>query len=186
MAAQGEASTPITNVGGLFGRNAEANAGRSFVNLFTPSQADAGGQSDPTIEANAEAPKPLRAALPKPFQAALPKPFQAVVPKAPAAEVPEAPVIEVANKAPVIKVPEKTDEGTKGSGEGNGLVRNSLQFKPNTILPVGSESGAGAGGAWKPFQRIKDAIGKLTGGGGSLNGSANPTDGGNENGGAKG
>ena len=168
-------------MGGLFGRNAEANAERSFVNLFTRSQPDAGGQSDPTIEANAEAPKPLRAALRERPQAALPKPFQAVVPKAPAAEVPEAPVIEVANKAPVIKVPEKTDEGTKGSGEGNGLVRNSLQFKPNTILPVGSESGAGAGG-WKPFQGIKNAIGKLTGGGGSLNGSANATDGGAESG----
>ena len=167
LAAQGEASTPITNVGGLFGRNAATNAGRSFVNLFTPSQADEGNQSDSTIEANAEAPKPLRAALRERPQAALPKPFQRVVPKAPITEVPEAPVTEVNNKAPVIKVPEKTDEGTKGSGEGNGLVRNSLQFKPNTILPVGSESGAGAGGKWKPFQRIKDAIGRLTGGGGS-------------------
>ena len=150
--------------------------------MFTPSQADAGNQSDPTIEANAEAPKPLRAALRKRFQAALPKPFQGVVPKAPVTEVPEAPVIEVANKAPVIKVSEKTDEGTKGSGEGNGLVRNSLQFKPNTILPVGSESGAGAGGKWKPFQGIKDAIHRFTGGGGSLTGSANATDGGAENG----
>ena len=81
----------------------------------------------------------------------------------------------MANKAPVIKVPEKTDEGTKGSGEGNGLVRNSLQFKPNTtILPVGSESGAGAGGGWKPFQGIKNAIDRFTGGGGAVKGSAKP------------
>ena len=91
-------------------------------------------------------------------QAALPKPFQAVVPEAPVAEVPEAPVIEVANKAPVIKVPEKTDEGTKGSGEGNGLVRNSLQFKPNTILPVGSESGAGAGGTGNRSRESKTPL----------------------------
>jgi hypothetical protein len=125
--------------------------------------------ADPTIEAKAEAPKPLRAALRKQFQAVLP----------------EAPVIEVP-KAPVTGVSEKTDEGTKGVGEGNGLVRNSLQFKPNTILPVGSESGAGAGGRWRPFQGIKDAINRFTGGGGSLTGSANATDGGAENGDGKG
>jgi hypothetical protein len=167
----------ITSVDGLSSRNAATNAGRSFVDLSTPSQADAGDQSVPAIEAKAEAPKPLRAALPKPLQAVVPKPLQAVLPEAPVVEVP---------KAPVVEVPKKTDDGTKGAGEGNGLVRNSLQFKPNTILPVGSESGAGAGGAWNPFQGIKDAIDRFTGGGGSLTGSANATDGGAENGDGKG
>jgi hypothetical protein len=175
----------ITSVDGLSSRNAATNAGRSFVDLSTPSQADAGDQSVPAIEAKAEAPKPLRAALPKPLQAVVPKPLQAVLPEAPVVEVPKAPVVEVP-KAPVVEVPKKTDDGTKGAGEGNGLVRNSLQFKPNTILPVGSESGAGAGGAWNPFQGIKDAIDRFTGGGGSLTGSANATDGGAENGDGKG
>ena len=161
LAAQQEASTPITNVAGLFGRNAAGSTGRSFLNLSTPSLAGKGDQSDPTIEANADAPKPLRAALPKPFQA--------VEPKAPVIDAPELP------KAPVTAVRDKTDDGTKGSGEGRGLVRNSLQFKPDTTDPdttLWGESGAGAGG-WKPFQRIKDAIGRLSGGGGSLKGDGN-------------
>ena len=170
LAAQPEAAgTPVTSVRGLFGRNAEANTGRSFVDLVTPSLAGGGNQSDPTIEAKAEAPKP--------FRDALPKPFKAVVPDAPAVDAP---------KAPVTAVRDKINPGTKRNGEGNGLVRNSLQFKPDTILRVGGESGAGAGGAWKPLQGIKDAIGRLTGGGGSLTGSANATDGGTANGNGKG
>jgi hypothetical protein len=75
------------------------------------------------------------------------------------------------------------DEGTKGVDEGNGLVRNSPNFSPDTtILPVGSTPGAGAGG-WDLFQGIKDAVAQLGGGGGSLTDSANATDGGAENGG---
>ena len=140
---------------GLFGRNAEANTGRSLVNLATPSLAGAGDQSDPTIEAKAQAPKP--------FRDALPKPFQAVQPNAPVVNVPkDAPVIDVP-KGPVAAVRDKINPGTKRSGEGNGLVRNSLQFKPDTTLWGDGESGGGGGG---PLQGIKDAIGKLTGGGG--------------------
>src|SRR6185312_12638678 len=109
LAAQPEASTPVTSVRGVFGRNAEANTGRSFVDLATPSLAGRGSQSDPTIEANA----------PKPFRDALPKPLKAVEPDAPAVDAP---------KAPVTAVRDKINAGTKRSGEGNGLVRNSLQF----------------------------------------------------------
>jgi hypothetical protein len=144
LAAQREASTPVTSVRGLFGRNAEANTGRSFVDLATPSLAGRGNQSDPTIEAEA----------PKPFRDALPKPFKAVQPDAPAVDVP---------KGPVAAVRDKTDAGTKGSGDGKGLIRNSLQFKPDTTLWGDGESGGGGGG---PLQGIKEAIGKLTGGGG--------------------
>jgi len=145
LAAQREAAgTPVTSVRGLFGRNAEANTGRSFVDLATPSLAGRGSQSDPTIEANA----------PKPFRDALPKPLKAVEPDAPAVDAP---------KAPVTAVRDKINAGTKRSGEGNGLVRNSLQFKPDTTLWGDGESGGGGGG---PLQGIKDAIGKLTGGGG--------------------
>ena len=121
--------------------------------MSTPSQADEGDQSDPTIEANAEAPERLRAALPKPFQA--------VVPKAPVIDAPELP------KAPVTAVRDKTDDGTKGSGEERGLVRNSLKFTPDTTDPdttLSGESGAGAG-AGNLFQGIKDAIDRFRGGG---------------------
>ena len=62
----------------------------------------------------------------------------------------------------------------KGADEGNGLVRNSPNFSPDTtILRVGSQSGAGAGGAGNLFQGIKKAVDSLTGGGGSLTGPAN-------------
>jgi hypothetical protein len=76
------------------------------------------------------------------------------------------------------------DEGTKGVDEGNRLVRNSPKFSPDTtILPVGSQSGPGADGAGNLFQAIKDAVDRFSGGGASLTGSANATDGGAENGG---
>jgi hypothetical protein len=167
LAAQREAGTPVTSVQGLFGRNAEANTGRSFVDLSTPSLAGKGDQFDPTIEAKADAPKPFRDALPKPFRVVVPKAPVVDVPKAPVVEVLKAPVVDVP-KAPVVEVPKKTDDG-------NGLVRNSPKFSPNTtILPVGSQSGAGAGG-WNLFQGIKDAVDGFTGGGGSLTGSATAT-----------
>ena len=78
LAAQSEASAPITSVAGLFGQNAAPNAGRSIVDVFTPSQADEPEGSGPAIEANAEAPGPLRAALPERLQSVVPKPFQSV------------------------------------------------------------------------------------------------------------
>jgi hypothetical protein len=160
LAAQGDPA----RVPRLLRRNAET----PVVDLSTLSQAGAGEQSDPTIEDLG--PTPLRAALPKPFQAVAPKPFQAALPK-----------------APVTEVPEKTGAGTTGVDEGNGLVRNSPNFspKPDPILPVVSQSGAGAGG-WNLFQGIKDAVAGLTGGGGSLTGAANATDGGAEKGGGTG
>ena len=49
LAAQPEASTPIASVAGVFGQNAAPRG--SIVDLFTPSQAGEGDQSDPTIEA---------------------------------------------------------------------------------------------------------------------------------------
>jgi hypothetical protein len=79
--------------------------------------------------------------------------------------------------------------GTSGGGTsvgGTSLVRNSPNFSPNpTILPVGSQSGAGAGG-WNLFQGIKDAFNGFAGHGGSLTGPANATDSGAANGDEKG
>jgi hypothetical protein len=72
-----------------------------------------------------------------------------------------------ASEKPRFKVPkatqvlDQTDEGTKGADEGNGLVRKSLQFKPDVVLPVGSESGAGGG--FRPLQGLKDAVDRVTG-----------------------
>jgi hypothetical protein len=66
-------------------------------------------------------------------------------------------------KAPVTRAVDKTNEGTKGADKGNGLVRKGLQFKPKGVLPVGSESGAGAGGGFRPLQGLKDALDRVTG-----------------------
>jgi hypothetical protein len=154
----------ITSVPG-FGQNAEANAGRSLVNLSTLPQAGAGEQSDPTEDPG---PTPRRAPLPKPFQAA----------------VPEAPPVVT---APAVTVTEKTDEGTKGSGGGNPrLVRNSPDFSPDTtILPGTLSGGAGAGGGFNLFKGIRHGLNDAGVGFGARGDAANGSAGGGENGGGE-
>ena len=207
---QNAATTPIASLAGLFGQNAATNAGRSFVDLFTPSQADEGDQSDPAIEARTVAPTPLRDLAtplrdlaPAPLQDLAPTPLRDLAtPLRDLAPTPLGPATpsgtwrrrsgpwrprrsgtwrrrsgpwRPSRSGTVAPEPEK-----KGADEGNGLVRNSLKFSPDTnpdtILPVGSKSGAGAGGAGNLFQGIKKAVDSLTGGGGSLTGPANATD----------
>jgi hypothetical protein len=172
-----EASTPITSLRGLFGRNAEANTGGSLVDLSTPSLVGKVGQSDPTIEANAQAPQPFRDALPDPLQAVESNGPVVDVPKTPLAavgdttdDVPKTPLAAVGDKtddgtkAPLAAVRDKADVGSKGSsGDGKGLVRNSLQFKPDNSPWLDGGSGGGGGGGG-PLQGIKDAIDKLAGG----------------------
>ena len=93
--------------------------------------------------------------------------LQSVVPK---------PLQSVLSEAPRIKVPKPlrsvvSESETKGAGERTGLVRDSFKAtpdtNPDTILPVGSTSGAGAGGAGNLFQGIKKAVDSLRGGGDS-------------------
>ena len=62
---------------------------------------------------------------------------------------------DVVTKDVITKDVVTKDEGTEGTDSKTGLVRKGPKYSPDTtILPVGSRSGDGAGGAWNPLQGV--------------------------------